>query len=144
MCKKVCTLGGLPAAGSAVFFDKTTLHCYARVDSSQNFWSGAQTQCKDWGGDLFAFTTTQERDAVLAGLPGKGEAWCGGTDMMQMPGNFVWSDGETFPKPAPWAPGEPDDNATHQCVQIDSGGLLYNQDCTVLSNYLCERTIAAK
>ncbi len=145
-CKDECTKGTFQTA--ALFYDKEVLHCYLRVEGSKKSWVGAQNSCKLWNAkaDLVAFSSSAEIIRVQTSLPATAgvNAWTGGNDK-DVAGQYLWSNGEPFPADASiWATAQPDDDAnTQQCLSLDAGYLIFDEDCGVLEGFLCELDLAA-
>ncbi len=140
-CKDECTKGTFQTA--ALFYYKEVLHCYLRVEGSKKSWIGAQNACKLWNpkADLVGFGSTAEIIHVQTALPATAgvNAWTGGNDK-DVPGQYVWSDGEPFPAASGiWVPGQPDDDANwQQCLSLDADYLIFDEDCGVIEGFLCE------
>lgn len=144
-CAEECSKGTFQAA--ALFFDKTALRCYLRVDGSKKSWLGAQNECKIWNAeaDLVGFGSSEEIDRVKLGLPSANKAWTGGNDMGAA-GVYTWSNGEVFPASVNlWATGQPDDTAanTQQCISVDASYQLVDDNCGTLEGFLCELDLTA-
>lgn len=141
-CQDECNPTGLAGASTAaVYTDVPGKRCYVRITASPKSWAAARTQCQTWKGELVAFSTGAELDAVLAALPGQSSTWTGGRGK-ESPDMFGWTNGEPWPANAPWAPGQPD-STVDECVELLPDGTLDDQSCSKLNGFLCERALDA-
>jgi cysteine-rich repeat protein len=127
--------------GQDEFEDPATKHCYRYAKVGKN-WMDASSDCQGWNGDLAALSTTTEQ-LFIAMRGFNATVWIGGTDAA-MEGTWVWTNGETWTKPAEaWAKGEPSNSGPggENCLEIRPDNVTWNDDgCWKPFYFLCERS----
>jgi hypothetical protein len=134
----VVACDGLEYAGS----------CYEFFGAAVS-WDEAEASCLASDGHLASIESAEE-DAFLGIWPtelgviplnGSG-IWLGGTDAAAINNEFAWSDASPFDFTA-WGQNQPDNGAGVDCIEKrnDATARWYDQRCTDLRPYVCERPL---
>jgi hypothetical protein len=118
--------------------DTTTGHCYVLFLYSANWWT-AQAACSAMDPAFHLITINDWREEDIAWyLAGSGKIWIGLGDG-EVEGVWRWVTGESgvwF-----WQGGEPNDDGTEDCAELDGdeGGRWNDENCGDGRWFVCER-----
>jgi hypothetical protein len=112
--------------------------CY-RVSEADAVWQSARDQCVAWQGTLVRVDTAEEDQFI--GTLALVSQWLGASDIA-LDNTFVWTDGSPVVF-GNWGPGQPDRFPGPDCIEKreGSGRLWFDQPCTNVRAFVCERAI---
>uniref|UniRef100_A0A0F8AC12 Type-2 ice-structuring protein n=1 Tax=Larimichthys crocea TaxID=215358 RepID=A0A0F8AC12_LARCR len=103
-------------------WSETNGRCFLFVPGAMT-WAKAESNCRSLGGHLASIHNILEYHAIqnlIKSATYENKAtWAGGSDA-QVEGEWFWSDGTRFSY-SNWCPGEPNNDRSQHCLQINYG-----------------------
>ncbi|XP_078110026.1 galactose-specific lectin nattectin-like [Sander vitreus] len=126
--------------GWTLFYQNCYMFHHGEMD-----WADAEHFCTIIGGNLASLPTTEEymllREGIQLVTGSNKNTWVGGYHAAKE-GVWMWSDGSKFDFTG-WGKGEPNNEATGNCMEINYNGEDYVNDtnCDQKKSFLCSKPL---